>query len=156
MAQTFYYDFHANLFVPPLEIFSGTKLLLRGQTLTPLLAEPNKALTFDQPYQTTWEQVEQALVKNIPTVFFEPDGSFICSGRVAGEFWLMNGHLYDFSDHLMRFELHGSCPAETFELLLKSIGWPTEKIVFELVLEGVTLTFEDFQRFATTQPTPPS
>jgi hypothetical protein len=66
----------------------------------------------------------------------------------AGRRWQVDGHLFDFVDRLQRIELHGECPQEFFDTLLRSVGWPNQPLVFELVREGVTVNEQNFRRIA--------
>lgn len=84
----------------------------------------------------------------LPRVVFEPDGSWIFSGRVGHDRWQVDGHLFDFNDRLHRVELNGACPRESFDQLLRCWGWPTTALLFEQVLEGITLSEKDFRSSA--------
>lgn len=99
---------------------------------------------FGHPFTCNWEQAAAAL-QCLPRMIFEPDGSWIWSGGVGTNRWQIDGHLFDFADRLHRVELHGACPAEQFDVLLKCFGWPGVRFSFEMVREGSTLTEEDFR-----------
>ncbi len=112
-----------------------------------LIASPEAA-----PFACTWEDAA-TLLEQLPRMIFELDGSFVVSGehqraKRAGASppptetptrWQVDGHLFDFAGRLQRLELHGSCPPAAFDELLRSIGWPQQPLVFELVREGVTV-----------------
>ena len=102
---------------------------------------------FGQPFSCTWEQSADAL-QALPRMIFEPDGSWIWSGGVGPTRWQIDGHLFDFNDCLHRVELHGQCPPESFDQLLACLGWPETKLLFEQVIEGVTLSEAEFRKEA--------
>jgi hypothetical protein len=106
----------------------------------------------------TWEDAA-TLLEQLPRMIFEPDGSFVVSGGVEraeasrvvpdpglpSALWHVNGHLFDFAGRLHRLELHGRCPPESFDALLRCIGWPNQPLLFEMVREGVTVDEETFR-----------
>ena len=82
-------------------------------------------------------------------MIFEPDGSFVVSGDDENQCrWQVDGHLFDFSGRLQRYELHGHCPAKVFDALLNCVGWPEQQLMFETVLEGLKLDERDFRKHA--------
>jgi hypothetical protein len=96
----------------------------------------------------TWEDAATRL-ECLPRMIFELDGSFVISGDDAdGRRWQVDGHLFDFEDRLHRVELHGHCPPAAFDELLRCVGWPDQKLAFEMVREGTTLDEELFRRAA--------
>jgi hypothetical protein len=112
-----FYHFHVNLFAAPPEYFA-----------------------------VTWEEAAMQL-EHLPRMIFELDGSFVISGDDAGgRRWQVDGHLFDFDGRLHRVELHGQCPPEAFDNLLRCVGWPTQPLKFEMVLEGVMLEEHEFRR----------
>ncbi len=100
---------------------------------------------FAEPFTCTWEEVATAL-ETLPRMIFEPDGSWIWSGGVGRDRWQVDGHLFDFAGRLHRVELHGECPSEAFDQLLRCIGWPDTTLLFEQVREGVRLDEAEFRR----------
>jgi hypothetical protein len=97
-------------------------------------------------YVVTWEEAA-AKLERLPRMIFELDGSFVISGDdVDGRRWQVDGHLFDFDGRLHRVELHGRCPRATFDDLLRSVGWPEQPLVFEMVREGLTLNENEFRR----------
>jgi hypothetical protein len=96
-------------------------------------------------FVVTWEEVA-ARLERLPRMIFELDGSFVISGDDpdAGR-WQVDGHLFEFAEHLHRVELHGRCPAAAFDDLLRSVGWPAQALVFEMVREGMTLGEDTFR-----------
>ncbi len=112
-------------------------------------------------FTTTWEQAGTAL-QGLPRMVFELDGSFVISGNIeraerAGPSsapsanatrWQVDGHLFDFAGHLHRLELHGQCPPAAFDELLRSVGWPRQPLLFEMVREGITVNEAVFRQRA--------
>lgn len=107
---------------------------------------------FASPFTCTWEQ-SAAQLEALPRMIFEPDGSWIWSGEVAGQQWHVNGHLFDFAHRLHRVELHGWCPADQFDRLLACFGWPQVAIFYEMVRAGVQLTENEFRQAMHNDPT---
>ena len=99
---------------------------------------------FGQPVSCTWEAAAEKL-QQLPRMIFEPDGSWIFSGGAHATHWQVDGHLFDFENCLHRVELHGACPPEEFDQLLRCFGWPETTLTFEQVLEGVALTEAEFR-----------
>jgi hypothetical protein len=101
----------------------------------------------DSSFAVIWEEAAEAL-ERLPRMIFEPDGSFVVSGGVDPDRWQVDGHLFDFGGRLHRFELHGNCPPEALDELLRSVGWPGQALRFETVREGVTLSETEFRKHA--------
>jgi hypothetical protein len=100
-------------------------------------------------FAVTWEEAAAAL-ERLPRMIFEPDGSFVVSGDdETGRRWQVDGHLFDFTGRLYRCELHGHCPVEAFDGLLRCLAWPEQRLMFETVLEGLTLDEQAFRSHAT-------
>jgi hypothetical protein len=109
--------------------------------------DPARSPTFDSYFEVTFEQAAEALGR-LPRLDAEPDGFFLLNGEHEGRRWQIDGHLFDFADRLHRVELHGACPAETFDALLRCFGWPQTPVAFELVHEGVALDETAFRQWA--------
>ena len=115
----YHYHFHVNIFAaPPAESFA-----------------------------VTWEDAATMLAP-LPRLIFEPDGSFVVSGEVGTDRWQVDGHLFDFAGRLHRVELHGQCPPEVCDELLRCVGWPQQPLLFEIVREGVAVDEQEFRRRA--------
>jgi hypothetical protein len=99
---------------------------------------------FGEPFACTWEDAAAAL-EAMPRMIFEPDGSWIWSGGVGHDRWQVDGHLFDFDGRLHRVELHGTCPREDLDKLLACFGWPEQRLIFELVREGLWLSEAEFR-----------
>ena len=106
---------------------------------------------FADPFECTWEEAAESL-QALPRMIFEPDGSWIWSGDVGPDRWQVDGHLFDFDDRLHRVELHGNCPEQAFDQLLKCFGWPRQPMFFEQVQQGVRLSETEFRLRAHEKP----
>lgn len=104
-----------------------------------LFADPKEA-----SFLCSWEDAATAL-EALPRMIFELDGSFVVSGGVEESRWQVDGHLFDFAGRLHRLELHGRCPPESFDALLRCVGWPTQPLAFELVREGLAVDEHEFR-----------
>ena len=86
-----------------------------------------------------------------PRLFIEPDGSFVWRGTSAeGAAWQVDGNLIDRGEVLDYVELKGACSGERLDEILRTLGWPTSRLTFQLPRHGVFLTEEEFRRQATT------
>jgi hypothetical protein len=99
---------------------------------------------FGNPFVCSWENAA-ARLEALERMIFEPDGSWIWSGEVAGAQWHVNGHLFDFGGTLHRVELHGWCPRPQFDRLLTCFDWPKVVLTFEMVREGLQLSESGFR-----------
>lgn len=136
------YRFHVNLFARPPQIVAAGQIELRGLCL-PTLHTP----AFDAYLPVSFEQAIDALNK-LARLDSEPDGFFVIAGDHAGRRWQVDGHLFDFGGRLHRMEIHGECPPEAFDGMLRCIGWPPTPLAFELVMEGVALDEAAFRAWA--------
>jgi hypothetical protein len=109
-----------------------------------IFADPKEA-----SFAVTWEEAAAAL-EELPRMIVEPDGSFVVSGNdERGSRWQVDGHLFDFAGRLQRCEVHGHCPAQAFDDLLRCVGWPDQRLMFETVMEGLRLDEQAFRQHAT-------
>ncbi|HEX5103479.1 MAG TPA: hypothetical protein VFV87_06690 [Pirellulaceae bacterium] len=85
----------------------------------------------------------------LPRLFIEPDGSFVWRGSDSnGDPWQVDGNLIDRGDALAFAEIKGCCPSERLDELLTALGWPEQRLVFQLPQRGVVLDEADFRRQA--------
>jgi hypothetical protein len=145
------YRFHANLFSRPENLMAGPNVELRGASRPTLRGSNREPPTFSRYFELTFEQALDAL-KKLPRLDAEPDGFFVIAGDHEGRRWQIDGHLFDFNDRLHRVELHGECPHEALDLLLRCFGWSMTPLVFELVMEGVALDEDQFRSWAGARP----
>lgn len=136
------YRFHTNLFVRPSRLAAGGEIDLRGLRLPRV-----QATAYDAFLPVSFEQAIESL-NRLPRLDSEPDGWFVIAGDHQGRRWQVDGHLFDFAGQLHRVEIHGECPPEAFDDLLRCVGWPQAPLVFELVMEGVALEEPAFRRWA--------
>jgi hypothetical protein len=137
-----FYRFHLNLYAHPAAHQAGPSVKLREIELQTLGTK-----VFEQFLEVSFEQAVEHLTK-LPRLDAEPDGFFVITGDHEGRRWQVDGQLFDFNDRLHRVELHGECPAGTFDKLLTCFGWPVATLAFELVQEGVALDEAEFRRWA--------
>jgi hypothetical protein len=142
-----HYRFHVNLFARPELAAAGAPLQLRGAQLTTLRAPDGQPPTFDAYFPITFDDALAALTR-LPRLDAEPDGFFILAGGQGPTHWGVSGQLFDFDGRLHRVELHGDCPAESFDVLLACFDWPHTPLAFELVREGVALDELQFREWA--------
>ncbi|MCC6493210.1 MAG: hypothetical protein IT424_09330 [Pirellulales bacterium] len=136
------YRFHINLYAQPQQTVAAGEIELRGARFSRL-----QAPTFAAFLPVSFEQAVEALNK-LPRLDSEPDGFFVIAGEHLGRRWQVDGHLFDFGGRLHRMEIHGQCPPDAFDDLLRTVGWPTAPLAFELVMEGVVLSEGEFRRWA--------
>jgi hypothetical protein len=136
------YRFHINLFARPPQIREAGQIELRGLSVPRL-----QASAYDVYLPVSFEYAIDALNK-LPRLDSEPDGFFVIAGDHQGRRWQVDGHLFDFGGRLHRMEIHGACPPEAFDGMLRCIGWPAAQLVFELVMDGVALDETHFRQWA--------
>lgn len=142
--------FHTNLFATPTKLTAGPTVVLRGEEFTALVGPDGSPPLFDRPLPPTFEELQESL-HEIPRMDIEPDGYFlIAGGEAAGERWQIDGHLFEYEDRMHRVEIHGSCPPEVLTQLVACCG--ADDLVYQLVMEGVTLSETDFHRWASLDP----
>lgn len=92
-----------------------------------------------------------AELAKLPRMFIEPDGSFVWRGTAeAGGPWQVDGNLIDQGAVLAYVELKGCCPVEQFEQVLAAVGWPENRLAFQLPRLGIVLDETEFRRLAVT------
>lgn len=139
-------SFHTNVFAKPNSVSKGKDTTLRGKEYATLVDPNGGPPKFVEPIPRSFEQIQQRLVE-IPRMDIEPDGYFLVAGGEPDR-WQIDGHLYEYNGAMHRMEIHGRCPAEVFNELLACCGWPDAEMLFELVLEGVTLDEPSFRDWA--------
>ncbi|MGL4511685.1 MAG: hypothetical protein ACRCT8_01230 [Lacipirellulaceae bacterium] len=149
----------ANVYAAPATALEGPRRPLRGLDLPTVVGEAGGPPRFLNTLVPSFEEVQSALGE-LPRCDCEPDGFFLVTGHTTdgptpeGTFWRLNGHMHEFQadgalePHMHRVELSGECPVESLDAVLRTLGWPQDELVFELVQEGVTLREGDFRRWA--------
>src|SRR5688572_24997168 len=100
-----------------------------------------------QPWSVTFDEAYAAL-EQVPSVFIEPDGSFLRASRPGEPKWQLEGNLYDQGPSLAYVEMKGCCPEEQLDELLRPLGWPEVALTFQMVREGTLLSEADFRKAA--------
>ena len=100
-----------------------------------------------QPWSVTFDQAFAAM-EGVPSVFIEPDGSFLRTSRPGEPKWQVEGNLYDQGPSLAYVEMKGCCLEEQLDELLRPLGWPEKVLTFQMVREGTQLSEADFRKAA--------
>lgn len=135
------YSFDATLHARDPATVDGPVVTLQGMQVRTLCPPQNVA----QPgLGRSFEEVAAAL-ESLPRLHVEPDGSFVWVGNEPQP-WQVDGIIYDRAGQVAFVELHGNCPAEEFDRLLTSCGWPQRQIIFQLRQAGVFISESEFRR----------
>ena len=103
------------------------------------------------PLAVTFEQAAEALAQ-LQRMFVELDGSFVwVAEKEETRDWPLDGNLQDRNERLLLVDVKGTCPSNQFDRLLRCIGWPATRLIFQLVREAVFLDEEEFRRYAAAQ-----
>ncbi len=108
---------------------------------------PAGALRSPIPMPVSFEEVADRL-QRLPRLFFEPDGSFVWVGHRGESRWQVDGLLSDRDGRVLYAELKGHCPPEAFDQLLRAMGWPATRLVFQFIRHGVFVDEGEFRRLA--------
>jgi len=138
------YTFHVTLHARPAGVLAADESELQGRRLTTLRLH---AAATSTPFGLSFEQAAAALAQ-LPRMFVEPDGSFVWSSSSHDTAWQVDGVLYDRNERLLFVDLKGSCPAEAFDELLRTLGWPETALVFQLTREAVYVDEPTFRQWA--------
>lgn len=139
------YEFHISIHGLAADATAGEPLTSRGQSWPTLqMAAADMSL----PLAVSFEEAVTAL-EDLGRPFVEPDGSFIwTSSSKEPERWQLDGVLYDRGGRLNHVDLSGTCPAERFDQMLQSLGWPAAKLMFQLSREAVFMDEATFRNWA--------
>ncbi|MCA9234979.1 MAG: hypothetical protein KDA44_05895 [Planctomycetales bacterium] len=140
-------SFHANIYALPEHAAPSEPLSLRGESLAPLRDGQGRPPIFETFLPVTFEAAYDALIK-LPRLDAEPDGFLVIAGDAEGRRWQLDGHLFDFGDRLHRLQLHGECPADALDDILRCLGWPDARLAFEVITDGVVFDEPTFRRYA--------
>ncbi|TWT88773.1 hypothetical protein Mal64_22610 [Pseudobythopirellula maris] len=147
---------HTNVYAWPPAAQSGPTVTLRSAEFATHGGLAGGPPLFTTPLPVAFEAMQAALLA-LPRSDAEPDGFFLVTGGSGDTFWRLNGHMHEFDsegggDAMHRVELNGECPADALDAVLRTMGWPSTELAFELVQEGVTLREPDFRRYAESPP----
>jgi hypothetical protein len=81
-------------------------------------------------------------------MFVEPDGSFVWASSQNSAPWQVDGNLHDRDELLLFVDIKGSCPQAEFDRLLMALGWPQNRVMFQLTRQAVFLDESEFRRYA--------
>ena len=84
------------------------------------------------PMAVTFEQAVERL-EQLPRFCIEADGSFVWTDRC---------------ERVVYVDVAGTCPQHEFDQLLRALGWPAARLLFQLPQHGVFLSEQDFRRCA--------
>lgn len=126
------YRFCISLHALPTSAIASRENTIKGVSVVCLEIKPEQS---HLPLDVSFEEAVVAL-NQLTRMFCEPDGSFVWRGDDQGG-WQVDGVLFDRAGKLIYIELRGKCPAQQFDDILRSLGWPKTKIMFQLVAEGV-------------------
>lgn len=138
------YKFHVTLHARPAEAHSDGTLEIAGRTITTLEVPPAATATC---FRVSFEEASAALAQ-LSRLFIEPDGSFVWVSSSADAAWQVDGMLYDRDERLLYVDIKGTCPAEAFDQLLATIGWPETEVMMQLTREAVFVNEPTFREFA--------
>lgn len=127
------------------EMARGELVTVNGRSVRALNVSPAVAA---QTHRVTFEHAA-AMLATLPSIFIEPDGSFVWTGGDEGQQWQVDGVLVDQGRRLAYMELAGRCPPNEFDQLLAPLGWPAAPLLFQLKPEGVFVDEAEFRRLAT-------
>lgn len=95
-------------------------------------------------FECSFEQLTESF-EQLPRMFLEPDGSFVWVIENGGSRFQLDGLLTDDGAHLLTCELKGTCNANVWEQFLKTLAWPSQTVVVQLVEAGTFLSEPDFR-----------
>ena len=139
--------FHTNVYALPEDVSEGKTLPLRGIELATLSGPAGGPPAFLRTLPVSFETMQASLSESA-RCDCEPDGFFLLTGEHEGQPWRLSGHMFEHEQAMHRVKLHGECPAESLDSVLRTMGWPDTQLAFELVQEGVTLREADFRVWA--------
>jgi hypothetical protein len=139
------YGFQVSVHARAAEAKAGEAIELAGRTVRPLGVSPETlgTATMGCSFEEARDRLEQ-----LARMYCEPDGSFVWASPQGKAAWQVDGNLYDRNERLLFVDLKGMCPPQEFDRLLKALGWPETRLMFQLTREAVFLDEEEFRRFA--------
>jgi hypothetical protein len=139
------YSFYVTVHAKPAEAACENEIELAGRKVQPLGVSHEALAT--TAMDCSFEEVSARLAE-LERMYVEPDGSFVWTSPHTEPVWQLDGNLYDRDGRMLFVDLKGSCPAESFDRFLRTLGWPETKLMFQLTREAVFLDEAEFRRFA--------
>ncbi|MFV2069622.1 MAG: hypothetical protein ACC645_21870 [Pirellulales bacterium] len=137
-------ELHIAIHARPEHAASAPAIRFNGKVLTPLAPLAQQTAT---PFAITFEEAADRLLQ-LPRLFLEPDGSLVWASTSDGRDWQIDAQLHDLADRLTRVDLSGTCPATAFDQLLSAIGWPSTRLMFQLVREALFIDEQALRDYA--------
>ena len=139
------YEFQVSIQSLPVDCGLGETIELEGRRWTLLAIAPERlgSLSFERSF----EEVSAALAA-LERLYIEPDGSFVWVSSRQESPWQVDGMLYDHQNRVRLVDLKGTCPADQFDRLLTTLGWPATQLMFQLTRQAIWLGEAEFRRFA--------
>ena len=145
------YEFFITVHAQPPGATAGAKIDLHGCTIATLDVDRQALSTTTMDCSFEAARTKLAL---LPRMFCEADGSFVWVSPQGATAWQLDGNLYDRNERLLFVDLKGTCPADEFDRLLRALGWPETRLMFQLTREALFLDEDEFRRFAESGPSP--
>ncbi len=89
-----------------------------------------------------------ARLADLERMYAEPDGSFVWTSPREGLSWQVDGNAAERAGRVLLVDLRGSCPPADLDRLLVALGWPDQRLMFELLRPAVFLAEETFRGHA--------
>jgi len=135
MDQDSLVQWHLVIQARPAGAVTGPPVSLAGRELATL---DLRGQPVSEPLPVTFDAVLMAFQQL--GMFVEGDGSFCWTAPQA--VWRVFGELYDGSERLQYAEMKGFCPRRELEQVLGCFGNDTDRLMIQLVREGVYCTPE--------------
>jgi hypothetical protein len=139
------YSFYVTIHARPADAPPGPTMPIEGQAFASLAvpATDLAATLMDCSFETAIERLAR-----LDRMYCEPDGSFVWVSSQHDPTWQVDGNLYDRQQRLHFVDLKGSCPREAFDQLLAALGWPAQRLIFQLTRQAILLEEAEFRRHA--------
>lgn len=132
--------FHAIIHAAPESIPETISIEWDGQQLNTL-----QLTKLQTRFDMSFEDVAEAF-DALPRMFLEPDGSFVWVDGEGSNSFQLDGLLVDDGVRLVNVEVKGQVDQSGLEQFLRSLGWPEQSMVFQLVTHGIYLSESEFRK----------